>query len=301
MANVKISALPALATIIDSSVLPVVDGGTTQQATALKVKNYVLNGGSVTGQLILNQAGDAGSNKGQLYLSGSTSNRIDFNPVGLGSPSVSVRSVGTKVVLYPGVDGLGADYGMGVESTALWFSTYTSSTSFKWYAGASTVLTLSGTGTLTATTFSGVHNGTVGTGAGATPAAAAFTTATASTSILVSGAGGVGYTTGAGGTATQGASAKNLTVVLNKPTGQITMSNAVLNNAAIVSFTLTNSTIAVNDILVVEHVSGGTLGGYTIASTPAAGSATIYIRNNTAAALAEALVLKFAVIKSVVA
>lgn len=301
MANVKISALPTITTVVDNSIFPVVDTGSTQQATALRVKNYILNGGTVTGQLTFNQAGDAGSNKGQIYLSGSTSNRIDFSPIGSGSPTLNARSVGTKVVLYPGVDGLGADYGLGIESNALWFSTYSSSTSFKWYAGTTQVAQLSGDSVLSATTFSGVHNGTVGTGTGATPAAAVFTTATATTSLLVNGTGGIGYTTGAGGTVTQGSSAKNLAVTLNKPTGQITMSPEILNNAAIVSFTLNNTTISVADMVVVTHRSAGTLGAYTVTATPANNSATIYVRNNTASVLAEAIVLQFAVIKSVTA
>jgi hypothetical protein len=301
MANVKISALPVISTIADNSIFPVVDNGSTQQATALRVKSYMLNGGTVTGQLTFNQAGDAGSNKGQIYLSGATSNRIDFSPIGLGSPALNARSVGTKIVLYAGVDGLGADYGLGVESTALWFSTYDADTSFKWYAGNVKVAELSGTSVLSATTFSGVHNGTVGTGTGATPSAGAFTTVTANTSLLVTGAGGIGYATGAGGTVTQGSAAKNLAVTLNKPTGQIVMSPEILNNAAIVSFTLNNTTISATDMLVVTHRSVGTIGGYTVTATSANNSATIYVRNNTANALAEALVLQFAVIKSVTA
>jgi hypothetical protein len=40
MANVKISALSSLSSVSDSTVLPVVDGGTTQKTTALAVKTY---------------------------------------------------------------------------------------------------------------------------------------------------------------------------------------------------------------------------------------------------------------------
>lgn len=301
MANIKISSLPVVGAVADNSLFPVVDGGTTQQSSGLKLKNYILNGGTVTGQLIFNQAGDPGSNKGQIYLSGGTSNRIDFSPIGLGTPNLNVRSVGTKIVLYAGVDGLGSDYGLGVESTALWFSTYDADTSFKWYAGNVKVAELSGTSELTATTFNGVHNGTVGTGTGATPAAAVFTTATATTSVLVNGSGGIGYSAGAGGTVTQGSTAKDLPVTLNKPTGQIVMSPEILNNAEIVSFTLNNSTISTNDLLVVTHRSVGTLGAYTVTATPANGTATIYVRNNTASVLAEPIVLQFAVIKSTTA
>jgi hypothetical protein len=68
-----------------------------------------------------------------------------------------------------------------------------------------------------------------------------------------------------------------------------------------VSFVLTNSTIGTNDLLVLQHQSGGTLGAYTLNAACAPGSATIYVRNNTAGGLAEALVLRYAVVKGAVA
>jgi hypothetical protein len=57
--------------------------------------------------------------------------------------------------------------------------------------------------------------------------------------------------------------------------------------------------IAATDLLMVTHVSGGTLASYNITATPAAGSATIFVRNVTAGNLSEAIVLRFALIKSV--
>jgi hypothetical protein len=109
---------------------------------------------------------------------------------------------------------------------------------------------------------------------------------------------GIGYATGAGGSETQ-ASSKINSVTLNKITGRITMSNAQLNANATVSFTLTNSTIAANDLLVLNHVSGGTAGAYALNAQAAAGSASINVRNLTSSALSEAIVIGFAVIKAV--
>jgi hypothetical protein len=109
-----------------------------------------------------------------------------------------------------------------------------------------------------------------------------------------------GYIAGGGGTVTQ-ATNKATGVTLNKPSGQITMQNTNLGAATIVSFVLTNSTIDANDLLVLQHQSGGTLGAYTLNAACAAGSATIYIRNNTAGGLAEALVIRYAVVKGAVA
>jgi hypothetical protein len=106
-----------------------------------------------------------------------------------------------------------------------------------------------------------------------------------------------GYGAGAGGTVTQ-ATNKSTAVTLNTRCGQVTMNNANLVTATAVSFTLTNSQIAATDVLILNNVSGGTLGAYMFGARCAAGSATITVRNLTAGDLAEALVIGFAVIKA---
>ena len=106
-----------------------------------------------------------------------------------------------------------------------------------------------------------------------------------------------GYGTGAGGTVTQ-ASNKSTGVTLNTRSGQITMNAAELAADTAVSFTLTNSSIAATDLIVVNHVATGTTGAYMLDARAAAGSATITVRNVTSGALSEALVLGFAVIKA---
>jgi hypothetical protein len=109
-----------------------------------------------------------------------------------------------------------------------------------------------------------------------------------------------GYITGEGGTVTQGTS-KATGVTLSKKCGQITMHNASLAADTTVSFTLTNTTIVATDLLVLNHVSGGTAGSYLLNAQAGAGSASINVRNITAGALAEAIVIGFAVIKAVTA
>ena len=109
-----------------------------------------------------------------------------------------------------------------------------------------------------------------------------------------------GYITGEGGTVTQ-ATSKATAVTLSKKCGQITMHNASLAADTTVSFTLTNTTIVATDLLVLNHVSGGTAGSYLLNAQAAAGSASINVRNVTAGALAEAIVIGFAVIKAVTA
>jgi hypothetical protein len=129
----------------------------------------------------------------------------------------------------------------------------------------------------------------------------------AAANVVVSGTGGVfltdggtvGYGAGAGGTQSQSGN-KSGGVTLNKPSGEITMQNTALNAATIVSFVLTNSTIASTDVMIINHVSGGTIGAYTITASCNNGSATIYVRNSTAGSLSESLVLRFAVIKGAI-
>jgi hypothetical protein len=109
-----------------------------------------------------------------------------------------------------------------------------------------------------------------------------------------------GYITGEGGTVTQ-ATSKSTGVTLDKKCGRITLNAAALAANTTVSFTLTNSTIAATDLLVLNHVSGGTAGAYTLNAQAAAGSASINVRNVTSGSLSEAVVIGFAVIKAVIA
>lgn len=124
----------------------------------------------------------------------------------------------------------------------------------------------------------------------------------AATTVTSSGAtSGIGYATGAGGTVTQ-ATSKSTGVTLDKVCGTITMHNAALAAGTTVGFTLTNSAIGADDVVVVNVKSGATANSYGLAvSAKAAGSCLIEIRNNTAGSLGEAVVLSFAVIKAVAA
>lgn len=108
--------------------------------------------------------------------------------------------------------------------------------------------------------------------------------------------GSIGYGTGAGGTVSQSTS-KSTGVTLNKSSGQITLNNAALAADTTVSFTLTNSAIAAVDVLVMNHISGGTAGSYVLNAQCAAGSASINVRNITAGSLSEAIVIQFVLIK----
>ena len=106
----------------------------------------------------------------------------------------------------------------------------------------------------------------------------------------------IGYSSAAQGTVTQ-ATSKSTGVTLNKSMGKITMNAASLAAGASVTFTLTNSTISANDVVIASISGGGTAGAYwPYVSSQAAGSAVIGLWNSTAGALAEAVVINFAVI-----
>jgi hypothetical protein len=129
---------------------------------------------------------------------------------------------------------------------------------------------------------------------------ATATSLTSTSNILISSAGKLGYTTGSAGTVTQ-ATSKSTSVTLNKSNGQITLNGAALNADTTVSFTLTNSVIAAGDVLILNHISGGTAGSYLLNAQSAAGSASINVRNITTGSLSEAIVIAYAVIRATTA
>lgn len=113
---------------------------------------------------------------------------------------------------------------------------------------------------------------------------------------------GIGYGTGSGGAVTQ-ATNRTTGVTLNKLSGVITTSNASLAAEGSADFVVTNSTVAIGDVVNVS-IRSGSNGGGTIVSVAAtaAGSFTIRVHNgNVAAGTAEtgAILINFAVFKAV--
>ena len=108
--------------------------------------------------------------------------------------------------------------------------------------------------------------------------------------------GQLGYTTAAQGTVTQ-ATSKSTAVTLNTSAGQITMNNAALASVTNVTFTLNNSLISSNDILILNVSGGATSGAYNCwVSGLGAGTASITLRNISGGSLSEAVVINFALI-----
>lgn len=112
---------------------------------------------------------------------------------------------------------------------------------------------------------------------------------------------GIGYATGAGGAVSQ-ATDRTTGVTLNKVTGAITTQATSLAAGAEVTFTVTNSTVAVGDTVIASVRSGPTSGVNTFVTvtTVAAGSFNLTL-NNPHASTADtgAAIINFAVIKAV--
>lgn len=109
----------------------------------------------------------------------------------------------------------------------------------------------------------------------------------------------LGYTAAAQGTVTQ-ATDKSTAVTLNKSAGRITMNAASLAATTNVSFTLNNSLISSNDVLILTISGGATVAAYNIwVNSMSAGTASITLRNTTAGALAEAVIVNYALIHCV--
>jgi hypothetical protein len=113
---------------------------------------------------------------------------------------------------------------------------------------------------------------------------------------------GIGYATGAGGAVTQ-ITNRTTGVTLSKLSGTITTDTTSLAAETAAEFTVTNTTVAIGDVVVVAIQSGSNGGNTSVfVSTVAAGSFKIKVANNNAAAgTAEtgAIIINFAVIKAV--
>ena len=115
--------------------------------------------------------------------------------------------------------------------------------------------------------------------------------------ITSSGTAGVGYATGAGGTVTQ-ATSRTTGVTINKTTGSITLVSAA-GSATAATFTVTNSTVAATDIIILNQKSGTDL--YDLMVTAVTGGSFNITFRTTSGVTTETPVFSFAVIKGVVA
>ena len=127
--------------------------------------------------------------------------------------------------------------------------------------------------------------------------AATGTSLAVTAAVTSSGTAGVGYATGAGGTVTQ-ATSRTTGVTLNKTSGAITLFSAA-GSATAATFTVTNSTVAATDVIILNQKSGTDLYDLMVTAV-AAGSFNITFRT-TGGTTTETPVFNFAVIKGVAA
>jgi hypothetical protein len=121
---------------------------------------------------------------------------------------------------------------------------------------------------------------------------------TFSGAVLSSGTGGIGYATGAGGTVTQ-ATSRTTGVTLNKTSGAITMFTAA-GSATPATFTVTNSTVAATDTVILNIKSGASNTYFYFVTAVAAGSFAITFWT-TGGTASDTPVVNFNVIKGVAA
>jgi hypothetical protein len=109
----------------------------------------------------------------------------------------------------------------------------------------------------------------------------------------------LGYAPEAQGAVTQ-LTSKSTAVTLNRSAGRITMNNASLGATTNVTFTLNNSKISLNDVVILSVSENATAGAYNCwVSGKAVGSASITLRNISGGSLSEAVVINFAIIHCV--
>jgi len=115
--------------------------------------------------------------------------------------------------------------------------------------------------------------------------------------VLNTGTGGLGYGTGSGGAVTQ-LTSRTTGVTLNKTNGAITLFSAAGVTTA-TTFTVTNSTVAATDVILVNQKSGTNL--YNIIVTAVAAGSFNITFYTTGGIATDAPVFSFAVIKAVTA
>ena len=110
----------------------------------------------------------------------------------------------------------------------------------------------------------------------------------------------IGFATGAGGTVTQ-ITTRSTGVTVSKPCGYIQTDTTSLAHGVAATFTVTNTTVAIGDVVVVSIRSGQVnKETHAYVSAVAAGSFDITVFNGAAsAAETGAILINFAVIKSV--
>ena len=134
-------------TFVNAAYIGTLTANNANNLDGVAATSYVNTSGNYT--LSGNLTFTSGANA--IVLSNATSNWVYWDASGATPPTFTTRSAGTKLVLYPALSDVQADYALGIEAATLWSSVPVSSDSFKfkWYGGTTEAASLSGAGQLT--------------------------------------------------------------------------------------------------------------------------------------------------------
>jgi hypothetical protein len=85
---------------------------------------------------------------GDTVLSGTSGIYFTQTGSGINPPTMTTRSLGSKIVLYPSLSSVSADYALGIETSNMWSSVPDSTSGFVWYQGSTRVMSLQTGGNL---------------------------------------------------------------------------------------------------------------------------------------------------------
>jgi hypothetical protein len=269
-------------------------------ATPLSITNTTASTSTTTGSLV--NAGGFG-NAGNAYFGGS----LNLNNGGILFQMDGTTLSGNMAMWFRQASPSANNYGLigGISSTYLNVAT---GGTVGIRIGNGDVLTASGSTITTDSAWSMSVSGTtsasssttgvfrVGNGTAATNVGIGGGNIVAGAQIRsTSATGGIGYATGAGGAVTQGTS-RTTGVTLNNVCGAITLFTAA-GSVTWQSFTVTNSTVAATDTIIVNQRSGTDL---YMMSVTAVGAGSFRISfATTGGTTSEAPVINFSVIKAV--
>lgn len=309
MSTIAITSLPIVTTGTVGDVIPIVQNGVTSQITNADLFNSVneINGvalgigpsTSVTNTTIGNDsflANTTGNGNVAVGADSLKANTTGISNVAVGFGAMIANVAGSNNVAV-GLLALGAatgSFNTGVGRNAGGSITSgAKNTIIGNYSGAGAPISLTGSNYVVLSDGDGnvraYWNGADATFNGALTVAG---------NVLVNNSSGkTGYTTGAGGTVTQ-ATSRTTAVLLNKPTGAITLFSAAGTTTA-TTFTVSNNTVAATDVIILNQKSGTDLYDSMVTAV-ALGSFNITFRT-TGGTTTETPVFSFAVISGAVA
>lgn len=278
-----------------------VDASTALSATGLKIKSAAAASGVALSVI------SSGTNE-NLTIDAKGSGTINLNATGTGavqSNRSTVVSIASAVALVVGPNGTTNPSFKVLTDTS---SAATGLTVTAAAAAAGLAVAVISSGTNENLTIDAKGSGTIslnvtGTGNVVLGRAATGVSLAVTAGLTSSGStgAGIGYATGAGGTVTQ-ATDRTTGVTLSKLTGQITTNNASLAAGAEAEFTVTNTTVAATDTVILNITPGGTGTPFAYVSTVAAGSFKIMVTNlHASTADTSADVINYTVLKGVAA